>query len=362
MKFPMRTILLIAMTLAAASIGVGEDAATTPSISSDQGFQRSTTPGSITFQELVGTAPPSEHFKVLRTERPSTDTEAVVLPSEMFGGVVESLAEAGAVRKVKLQEAISIALDHNFSLQNSRRDVEVSYSRLRSTRADYQPFANLFADSSLTNARNSMGPPRSTKTFSAGTGVNVTQNLGTGGEISAAASTNRDRARFSHESGLDSTRDYATDLELTLDQPLLRGGGFDVGLAPLRQSKLSRITSEIGDYLQRRDTALRVIRTYYNVLQTRLNLRVSEDALRVKARFIEDAKVKFSLGEIPESEISRAEIQYLTEAQQYVRLKQDEANAIEQLLNLLGLPLDSRIDLEELSRNILDSTSAAIPN
>ena len=111
--------------------------------------------------------------------------------------------------------------------------------------------------------------------------------------------------------------------------------------------------SEISDALRRRDIVLAVIEQYYGILRAKSQLRVSLDALEQKLRFLEATKIKFSLDQIAESEVSRSEIQYLQERDQVVTRRRSYEEQLEALLILLGLPLQTSISIHDITESLL---------
>jgi outer membrane protein TolC len=125
-------------------------------------------------------------------------------------------------------------------------------------------------------------------------------------------------------------------------------------MASLRLARLGYIESTLNDQIKRRDLVFSVIRNYFLILQRQLDARVSLDAIREKKRFYDETVVKHELGEIAESEIWRAKIQWLQEQQRSRQLQQSFLDSLDALLLLMGLPLQTPYRLREFTGQVTD--------
>lgn len=288
--------------------------------------------------------------------------------------------------RLSLNDVVNLALDNNFTLQNSSRNVRIARSSTTGAEANFIPFvdlvstarmdyaednnvtvtetpteAELLADPLATGTSRSNGTDE-TRTNTSSAGIESGVNLPTGGRITANANT--DRTFTKTESRPDdptNSENYNSRGEVRFIQPLLRGGGTDVGTAELRRSRLREMDSIIGDQIQRRDVVLNVIRAYFQLLQTARQLQVSREALRERLRFLDDTRVKYSVGRVDESEILRAEIQYLSEMETAVGRRQQLDTGREELLLLLGLPLETPISFVDITDTLALRGRVEIP-
>lgn len=251
-----------------------------------------------------------------------------------------------------LRQCVELGLKNNFDLINRRRDVEIQSSYLREEKATFIPFVDLIAEftTGKDRTRSELGERIEAYRDSQEGRIEITQNLPTGGEVSVFGGVTRDYA--------DKSSVYTSEVGLSFSQPLLRGGGFAVGLANLRTAELNKLSALISLKTDERDTALQIIRQYFRILQSKLDLQVSRDALAEKQRFLKEAQMKFELDEIPESEVSRAEIVYLQERERYTSQLQSYQDRIEEMLILLGLPLDTTLNIVDITESLI---SAGLP-
>ncbi len=274
-----------------------------------------------------------------------------------------------------LTELLAIAEDGNFDLVNSRRNVQISMSDVRGEEAFFKPFVDLVADAraTYTTERNNTTVTGTearteTTTYDTSAGIEATQNLATGGSVTADLTEDRTRLRTdSSRTGRTRSTDYDADLSIRYIQPLLRGSGLltgdgtDIGTANLRRARLSEMDSILNDRLSRRDIKFNVIDQYFRILQIHQQLLVSRDAVRERERFLAETRIKYDVGRVAESEILRAEIQFLSEVETSISRLQQLDDARENLLILLGLPLETEISLLDVTNNLLERGRLEIP-
>ncbi|HRR99860.1 MAG TPA: TolC family protein [Candidatus Sumerlaeia bacterium] len=256
---------------------------------------------------------------------------------------------------ISLRQCLEIAIAGNFDIQNSKRDLLISQSSYREAKSEFLPSFNLGDETEYNRTRKTVNDVQEeTRRERQNLALTAQQNLATGGNVKASVDTVRTKLS-------NSDQEITNDGAIKLNQPLLRGGGLRRGLANVRSSRLSLMDSEISDALRRRDIVLAVIEQYYGILRAKSQLRVSLDALEQKLRFLEATKIKFSLDQIAESEVSRSEIQYLQERDQVVTRRRSYEEQLEALLILLGLPLQTSISIHDITESLLQMGDVHIP-
>ncbi len=288
--------------------------------------------------------------------------------------------------RMSLPELVDLALQSNLSLMNSGRNVLVARSSTRSSEAPFIPFVDLVSDGRITQSRDrnatrtetytetvpaptpviavpgaTPAPPitrtltrtlntvRETTTERLQGGVESGVTLPTGGQFTLDGNSTRSITNSEDGGGKDpESKDWDSRAEIRFLQPLLRGGGTEVGTADLRRSRLREMDQLIADQLNRRDVTLNVISTYFQILQNAAQLSVSRSAIAERIRFLDDTRTRYDVGRVDESEILRAEIQVLTEMETAISRRRQLDELREDMLNLLGLPLDTPISFENI--------------
>jgi len=308
----------------------------------------------------------------------STTTAPTTIPAWLAGPTTGSVE--GIPLPLVLEACVGLALEHNFGLQNSRRDVAIAGSSYRQEVFEFVPFVDVFSGytyaDSKTGIRDGSGLEQ-TRSHDVNVGVQAKQNFPTGGDLSIRQEVDRTRTTaqsrveridpvtgrvtgVSHPS--DTTSEWENSIEATARQPLLRGGGLGVGMANLRLARLGQIDATLTDQIRRRELVLSAIRNYFLILQRQLDARVSLDAIRERKRFYDETVIKHELGEIAESEIWRAKIQWLQEQQRSRQLQQSFLDSLDALLLLMGLPLQTPFRLREFTGQVVDLSTLGLDN
>lgn len=280
--------------------------------------------------------------------------------------------------QLTLLELVGLALEGNFGLINSERNVRIARSSTRSSEAEFIPFLDLVADYRYSedrdeNATRAPGPgepdatgpvgtTRETRNYSSSGGVESGVNLRSGGRITANATMRRGDTRVNDATGtLSNDRSYNSNAEVRLLQPLLRGAGPAVATADLRRSRLQEMNQVISDRLAERNVVLQVVTTYFQILQAARQLEVSREAIKVRLAFLEETTVRYEVGRVDESEILRAEINYLNELNTAIDRRRRLDDLREQMLLLLGLPLDMPISFIDVTDELASRGRVDIP-
>lgn len=285
--------------------------------------------------------------------------------------------DVGPHANLDLLDLIDLGLENNFGLINARRTVRIRESELVGAEAFYLPFVDLVGGADLMKARNEDAASRSdplestTRTeqgYRVDGGVEARQNVPTGGFFTGDFSEGRTSMRTDDGDGSFRARTYDANAGLRFTQPLLRGSGLltgegtNIGTADLRRARLNEISQVLEYDLRQRDVVLQIIQQYFNILQFRQQLLVSREAVTERHRFLDETRVRYDVGRVAESEILRAEIQFLQEIERALGRQQSLEDARENLLITLGLPLDTPISLMDMTPILIERERVEIPS
>lgn len=130
----------------------------------------------------------------------------------------------------------------------------------------------------------------------------------------------------------------ATALTLSYTQPLLRGGGFQVNMAPI---VIARLNAE-QSFFQYKDSTQELVRSviaaYWNLVQARIIVWASKIQVEQSGEAFRRAEAQLKTGLAAISDVAQARVTY---TQFKAALVSNEANVLTQegvLRNLLGLP------------------------
>lgn len=137
---------------------------------------------------------------------------------------------------------------------------------------------------------------------------------------------------------------YSADLEFSISQPLLRGGGRRAATAPLRIAGYNAQASEASTKLEAIRQLTAVDRSYWQLYGARRALEVAQQQYELADAQLKRAERRVNAGQSPEIEVTRAQsgsasrLEGIIRAQNAVLLRQRE---LKRIVNLPELPVES---------------------
>lgn len=165
------------------------------------------------------------------------------------------------------------------------------------------------------------------------TKLTATQNLPTGGQVTAGYSLERD---FSTPPSLFLNPAYTGDVSLTVSQPLLQGAGtayaraaIDIARAGQRLAGLS-LKSTVLTMIYNVESA------YYNVVFARRQFAVALDNVELSRQLLEENRGKRASGVLTDLDVVQAEAGLATARSQLIGYRQSMQDAEDVLLQAIG--------------------------
>jgi outer membrane protein TolC len=154
--------------------------------------------------------------------------------------------------------------------------------------------------------------------------------------------------------------DGSSILSLTLTQPLLRGAGEAIVREPLTQAEKNLVYA-VRDFEQfRRSEAVRIIDQYLRVAQAMRNLQnLREDLDNRQSNFLR-AEALFGAGRGKLDDVDRAEQDLLSTRNAIVSSEAGLESSLDSFKQVLGLPTDSQIDLDESELDRLEDRGVTV--
>jgi outer membrane protein TolC len=215
------------------------------------------------------------------------------------------LTRQAAAETLSAEQAVSRAATNNPSLRAALLDATAAHQGVAAERGARDPnlVASLQAEHSETAGRandagvDASGASRSvTDALSSKAAVSYTTEIGTQLELGASTGVSWDKRIWSGQSPLPDNLNlgptYSVEAYLSARQPLLRGAGRDVQLAPLRQAEAVAHAAESREQQAASQTALDVLDAYWNLWYADRAVAVQEQAQSVAARLVNDAKLR----------------------------------------------------------------------
>ncbi|NUP05978.1 MAG: TolC family protein [Polyangiaceae bacterium] len=140
---------------------------------------------------------------------------------------------------------------------------------------------------------------------------------------------------------------YSTSAYVKARQPLLRGGGSDVVLAPLAQAESSKTQTEKQQELEASQTALDVLNAYWELWYADRAIDVQERSLGVAKKQVSDAKLKMDeLGTGSKVDVLQFSSSLASIQDSLAQAKTTRSTRAIALGRLLGMSPDDSLDLE----------------
>lgn len=165
------------------------------------------------------------------------------------------------------------------------------------------------------------------------TALSATENVITGGQVSANYSVVRD---FTNPISNYINPAFESNIGLNISQPLLQGAGTDYARAAI---DIARFGEKIAD-LNFKSVVLTLIfnveTAYFNLIFARQQYEVAKDSLNLAQELLDENNIKRKTGVLTDLDVVQAEAQVATARSQLIGYKQAMENAEDILLQALG--------------------------
>jgi len=222
-------------------------------------------------------------------------------------------AGAGETRRLSIDDAVRLALEHNLGIQIARFDPQVQDLTVAQARAAYVPsFTDTFLKNSQDSPNNSflagsLGGKTTAASFSNSLGVQ--QNTPWGGNYHVSWDGSRSTTNSSFTTFSPQVR---SGLGLTVVQPLSRNRSFDSLREQVAVSLKNREISDV-DLQQTIATTTRSVRNaYWNLAYATASLGVQRQSLELAQQSLRDTRSRVEIGTTPPIDIVEAESEVAT--------------------------------------------------
>ena len=266
-----------------------------------------------------------------------------------------SLSAAESV-DLSLDRAIATALENNLGLRISSLEPGNAWDSVEIEEAQFD--LSLFGNASLSErrsaARNSalddfVVPQSENRRAGAG----VEKFFSTGASVTVNSSINR---RSSNNNAARNP-DYSSDVGLSLRQPLLRGAGFTVNLAPLARAKVNAQRSLFELRSDVLDLVLETEIAYWNLAFTRADRKLIASSLELAQNLLEENRERERLGLVTPLEVLQAESEILNQQEAIIQAERAIEDAEDALRRAMGevdfsVPITESFDVDNLPERI----------
>jgi len=272
------------------------------------------------------------------------DTHALRRAIETTRGDMPPDTTAGQpMRVLDIEEAMRIALEHNLRLQISTLDRDISEREVPARRAFFHPTPGATFVATDARTENPLSFPQNAPPFKQSGGFDeetrlsrafVRQELPTGAQLGIGVDLLR-------ESGDDfsGSQAYEGGAEISLRQPLMRGGRIYVATAPIRDAEYTVGILESRLRAQILQVVAEAKQAYYNTILAERLIQVSEQAIARDHELIEASQALFRAGRASQRDIVSAQIQLSDDLSDLETREADRDFAQLVLRDVLGLPI-----------------------
>lgn len=251
----------------------------------------------------------------------------------LLDGLSTTIAQDAGDIELSLAEAVERALRDNPTLIDARLRRRVDRFDLAQAERRFVPELS-FGTLSVEQATD-LGEDAKLYRFAAGPGI--VMHLPTGGVVGV----NPAWSLFLDESG--ETVSDGAGVRLQLRQPLLRGGGFKVGTAPVRLARLAEARHLLGFEAATMDVVTAVIYRYRAMIEAERRLAIDQSALeRTRATLVVN-RALIDTGRLADTAIAETEAEVARGELALIRSRDRRDNAVRDLNVMLNLDGGSRV-------------------
>ncbi len=263
------------------------------------------------------------------------------------------------IQPVRLQEVVDVALSRNLGLAIQRLNPADARDDVQAARADFDPRLNFSGA-----RRETRSPPSSTaldgaavpETENRDYSGSLTQRIPLGTELTASASLNRSA---SNSAFATLNPAHFAELSLRIRQPLLRGLGAKVNLAPI----VSARAALAGSQLRVRDQVLDVIaeteRSYWVLSAAYARRALTLSNLRLAEALLNENVERERLGVALQIDVLQARASLATRQEELINAEKAIDEAEDRLRVQMGTLADAEITA--LAPSILPEAAPPLP-
>lgn len=272
---------------------------------------------------------------------PATPAPAAPAPS------ASRATQASPARVMSLRQALETAMNNSPSIIHSRLRLEGSEARLRAQEAGLKTQLKLTLNpityTNRTQFNDYFATWYTSETKSASGTFTVEQPLKwTDGTLSL----NNDLSWLDSKSGAQDEQitTYQNQLYLSYVQPLFSYNRMKMDLEELELEFENR---RLQFSIDRLSIEQRVVSAFFQVYRIKMQLEIARDALAIDTEHLEIIRNKYEAGLGSLDDLSQAQVSMLSSEMNYRNTQVSLAAALDNFKNLIGMPIDDEIDIDE---------------
>ncbi len=279
---------------------------------------------------------------------------------DLYGRYFGLLSEEGDEQDVTLEQCIALALQNNTGLEISRLSPVLATNEVRRARSMFDPaiFANVAKareTDTLTN-NNALLPEGTRQTFRSDVvwDVGIRKGLISGGNLALEWTNRRTTTLPSPISVL--VPEYSTELNLSLNQPLLRNFGWRYALLNVDVAENIEESTFFEYKAQVANLVSAIERQYWTLVLTNENVKVEEQGLELARELARQNQGRFDVGALPKTAVLESEAEVARRQANLVRamnLRRISRDVLSNLVNARRAESDQVARLNPIDRPVL---------
>ena len=264
--------------------------------------------------------------------------------------------------EIKLADIVFLVLQNNRDIKNAYLERIVQRADLAVAQDIFVPDLTPFVSveySGLTNHDDDLGTD-TTNTAEYELSTTVTLKVPTGGEFNFGWIGSNTSTDFNSDRNLDrDENNFSQSLELSFEQPFLRGAGLEVNRAPI---EIARLTEE-GNVIRLKstliDTITSAILAYRNLLQNQEQVAIAKQSLERAQEFLNINQRLIAAGRLARVEIVQSQTEVANRELDLISAENNFESAILDLITILDIDANFRLIPTEkiaVKENILDQS------
>ncbi len=249
-----------------------------------------------------------------------------------------------------LPQAVAIATAHNREYQTQK---EVLYTAA----LDLKLFRHDFETQFFSGGRAAYGQDGAEEGFGTESDIGFQRMLATGARIGAKVSL----ASFDVMTG-DIRSGLASILTVTAIQPLLRGSDPNVVMEPVTQAERNTVYQIRSFNRFRKTLVVSVISQYYTVLGLFDKMHNAQANYDTLTKFCETVRKLTDAGRLPRHELEQAQQQKLQAWDDYIEVKKEYEQALDEFKFTLSLPINTTFQLDAAELKVLAQADVNKPD
>lgn len=237
--------------------------------------------------------------------------------------------------QLTLEQCLGIALQKNLSIHIATLTRDALEPEIERAKAF---FDSTVGSSFIATDEETVSDQDPTKVDTQTLSAFISKELPTGGSVIVSSD-------FGRENETEEPREFGSDLTLSVIQPLMRGGRVYVATRPIKDAQFNLKIEEATLRAQILRVTADTKRAYYDLALAKNIIKATETAIERDRTLIEASQALLEAGLGRKRDVVNGKISLAKDETRLAAAREDHDNAMNALLDVLGISLAARIEL-----------------